>query len=173
MWAASAAVVGVAALAVFLARPQDSGTPAAGTEEAGRCLSKPFRQELADSLVQAGALIAYERNGGPRCLDEIYAIYPDGLIVGDNGIDRIEKSATVEAVTDLLGRIRDHGWFTAEMYNTWHNPCGQCYGYYITVSDQGETKTVRGVDGGTDAPADYWQVVSLIKGIIPEFEAGP
>jgi len=88
-------------------------------------------------------------------------------------IDRIEKSATVEAVTDLLGRIRDHGWFTAEMYNTWHNPCGQCYGYYITVSDQGETKTVRGVDGGTDAPADYWQVVSLIKGIIPEFEAGP
>jgi hypothetical protein len=32
---------------------------------------------------------------------------------------------------------------------------------------------VRGVDGGTDAPADYWQVVSLIKGIIPEFEAGP
>ncbi|MBF8256608.1 MAG: Sugar transporter permease YjfF [Anaerolineales bacterium] len=173
MWAASAAVVGVAALAAFLVRPQDSGAPAAGTEAAGRCLSKPFRQELADSLVQAGALLAYERNGGPRCLDEIYAIYPDGLIVGDNGIDRIEKPATVEAVTDLLARIRDHGWFTAEMYNTWHNPCGQCYGYYITVSDQGETKTVRGVDGGTDAPADYWQVVSLIKGIIPEFEAGP
>jgi hypothetical protein len=173
MWAASAAVVGVAALAVFLGRPQDSGAPAVGADETGRCLSKPFRQELADSLVQAGALLAYERNGGPRCLDEIYAIYPDGLIVGDNGIDRIEKSATVEAVTDLLGRIRDHGWFTAEMYNTWHNPCGQCYGYYITVSDQDETKTVRGVDGGTDAPADYWQVVSLIKGIIPEFEAGP
>ena len=50
------------------------------------------------------------------------------------------------------------------------SPCGQCYGYYVTVSDQGVTKTVRGVDGGTDAPADYWQVVSLIKGIAPPFE---
>jgi hypothetical protein len=61
------------------------------------------------------------------------------------------------------------------MYNTWHDPCGQCYGYYVTVTDQGETKTVRGVNGGTDAPADYWQVISLIKGIIPALgeEAGP
>jgi simple sugar transport system permease protein len=174
-WAVgAAAVVGLAGLAVFFTRPQTSGATSGGTAEAERCALKPFRQELADSMVQAGALLVYERNGGPHCIDEVYAIHPDGLIVGDNGINRIEKRVTVEEVGELLVGIRDFGWFTAEMYNTWHTPCGQCFGYYVTVSDQGETKTVRGVDGGTDAPADYWQVVSLIKGIIPEFEeAGP
>jgi hypothetical protein len=174
-WAVgAAAVVGLAALAVFFTRPQSSGATSGGTAEADSCGLQPFRQELADSMVQAGALLVYERNGGPHCIDEVYAIHPDGLIVGDNGINRIEKRVTVEEVGGLLVGIRDFGWFTAEMYNTWHTPCGQCYGYYVTVTDQGETKTVRGVDGGTDAPADYWQVVSLIKGIIPEFEeAGP
>jgi hypothetical protein len=57
------------------------------------------------------------------------------------------------------------------MYDTWHTPCGQCYGYYLTVSHQGQEKTVKGVDGGTDAPADYWQVISLVKGIVPKFTA--
>ncbi len=173
-WAVGAAVVvGLAGLGLLSARPQSSGATSVGTAQSDRCALKPFRQDVAESMVRAGALIAYERNGGPHCIDEVYAIYPDGLIVGDNGIDRIEKTATVEEVSELLGRIRNYGWFTAEMYNTWHTPCGQCYGYYVTVSDQGETKTVRGVDGGTDAPADYWQVVSLIKRIIPQFEAGP
>ncbi len=124
-------------------------------------------------MVQAGAVVVYERNGGPRCIDEVYAIFSDGRITGDNGTDRIEKTVTPGAIGELLGGISEHGWFTAEMYNTWHTPCGQCYGYYLTVSDQGVTKTVRGVDGGTDAPADYWEVVSLIKGITPPFEDGP
>jgi hypothetical protein len=41
------------------------------------------------------------------------------------------------------------------------------------VSAEGEAKTVTAVDGGTDAPADYWQVISLVKGIIPNFSATP
>jgi hypothetical protein len=86
-------------------------------------------------------------------------------------VDRIEERTTVDAVGELLASIRDFDWFTPEMYNTWHDPCGQCYGYYVTVADQGETKTVRGVNGGTDAPADYWQVISLIKAIVPPFES--
>ncbi|HMK09419.1 MAG TPA: galactofuranose ABC transporter, permease protein YjfF [Anaerolineales bacterium] len=174
IWLGGAAAVVLAVLgsAYFLTRPSAGGSAVVGTQAAEHCALKPFRQELADSMVQAGAIIAYERNGGPRCLDEIYAIYPNGLIVGDNGTNRVEKTATPETVATLLSGIRDLGWFTAEMYNTWHTPCGQCFGYYVTVTDQTETKTIRGVDGGTDAPADYWQVVSLIKAIIPTFETG-
>jgi hypothetical protein len=59
------------------------------------------------------------------------------------------------------------------MYDTWHTPCGQCYGYYLTVSYQGQEKTVKGVDGGTDAPADYWQVISLVKAVVPRFPTAP
>jgi hypothetical protein len=118
-------------------------------------------------------VIAYERNGGPRCIDELYAIYPDGRIVGDDGTNEIEKQVTPADVNTLLAGINNYGWFTDEMYNTWHTPCGQCYGYYLTVCYEGQEKTVKGVDGGTDAPADYWQVISLVKGVIPKFSPAP
>ena len=52
-------------------------------------------------------------------------------------------------------------------------PCGQCFAYHLTVTRDGQQKTVQAVDGGTDAPADYWQVVSLINGVIPHFTPGP
>jgi hypothetical protein len=143
------------------------------TPRTAACEFKPFRQDQAAILVQDGAVVAYERNGGPSCIDELYAIYPDGRIVGDDGVNTIEKQVTPEEVDQLLARIHDLGWFTDEMYNTWHTPCGQCYGYYLTVSYLGQEKTVKGVDGGTDAPADYWQVMSLVKGIVPRFDVAP
>ena len=152
---------------------QPSGGSVADTPQSRACQLKPYRQDQAASLVEAGAVIAYERNGGPDCIDELYAIYPDGRIVGDDGTNEVEKEVTPADVDKLLAGINDYGWFTDEMYNTWHTPCGQCYGYYLTVSYKGQEKTVRGVDGGTDAPADYWQVISLVKGVIPKFSPAP
>ena len=111
----------------------------------------------------------YERNGGSTCIDEVYAIYADGRIVGDNGSQKLEKQVTPGEVDQLLAQIAGRGWFTANMYTTTHTPCGQCYSYSIEISYQGQDKSVRAVDGGTDAPADYWQVVSLINGVIPKF----
>jgi hypothetical protein len=164
---------GVIAVASILAVNLNSAPAGAETAtsaaQTGNCELKPFRQDLAASLMSEGAILTYERNGGPRCIDEVYAIYPDGRIVGDNGTDRLETQVAPDDVERLLIGIRDYGYFTDEMYNTWHTPCGQCYGYYLTVAHGGEVKTVRGVNGGTDAPADYWQVISLVKGIVPAF----
>jgi hypothetical protein len=143
------------------------------TADSSACELKPFRQALAAEFVQDGAVVAYERNGGPNCIDEVYAIYPDGRIVGDDGVNTIEDQVTPEEVDTLLAGINGYGWFTDEMYDTWHTPCGQCYGYYLTVSYEGQEKTVKGVDGGTDAPADYWQVISLVKGVVPRFTTVP
>lgn len=141
----------------------------APTQGATRCELQPYRQEQAAALVAEGAIIVYERNGGPKCIDELYAIFPDGRIVGDDGEETVEKQLTIPDVDLLLAGIVDNGWFTGELYDTWHTPCGQCYGYYLTVVHSGEEKTVKGVDGGTDAPASFWQIISLVKGVIPKF----
>jgi len=171
LWTVAAlGVIGVAAMGLWLARSPSAGGGPSATAETGDCDLQPFRQDLAESLVQSGALIAYERNGGPRCIDEVYAIFPDGRIVGDNGADTVELQVGQESIETLLAGIREFGWFTDEMYSTWHTPCGQCYGHYLTVVDGGLEKTVKGVDGGTDAPADFWQVISLVKGIVPDFD---
>jgi hypothetical protein len=174
--ASGAVVVVILAVIVFnviqnpAAAGSADGTP---TPKTAACEFQPFRRDMAAEFVEDGAVVVYERNGGPHCIDELYAIYPDGQIVGDDGVNTIEKQVSPEEVDTLLAGINNYGWFTDEMYDTWHTPCRQCYGYYLTVSYQGQTKTVKGVDGGTDAPADYWQVISLVKAVVPEFPAAP
>jgi ribose/xylose/arabinose/galactoside ABC-type transport system permease subunit len=171
-----AAVLVILALVVVnvIQNPAGDGSAAdTPTPETEACEFKPFRQDQAAEFMKDGAVVAYERNGGPHCIDELYAIYPDGRIIGDDGVNRIEEQVASDEVARLLAGINDFGWFTDEMYNTWHTPCRQCYGYYLTVYYNGQEKTVKGVDGGTDAPADYWQVISLVKGIVPKFTAAP
>ncbi|HPH94765.1 MAG TPA: sugar ABC transporter permease YjfF [Anaerolineaceae bacterium] len=168
---AATLVVGV--LAVVLIINGGRLNSAVNTPEAERCALKPYRQDLAASLVEGGAVMVYERNGGPDCIDELYAIYPDGRITGNDGTENVEKQVTSDELNQVMTGILERGWFTDELYNTWHTPCGQCYGYYLTVVNNGEQKTVKGVDGGTDAPAVYWQIISLVKGLVPKFTAAP
>jgi len=134
-----------------------------------RCTLKPFQQEKAAELVQAGAVIVYEHNGGSDCVDELYAIYPDGRIAAEEGANKLEKQATPTEVNELLSGIEDLGWFTDTLYSTEHEPCGQCYTFFLTVAHQGQVKTVKAVNGGTDTPPAYWKVIALIDEIIPPF----
>jgi ribose/xylose/arabinose/galactoside ABC-type transport system permease subunit len=174
VYSGGGAVLVVALAVVAFSLPNKPGTATGGstaTPKSAACELQPFRQDRAAELVNEGAVVVYERNGGPHCIDELYAIYADGRIVGDDGQNSLEKQVTPADVENLLAGIESLGWFTDEMYSTWHTPCGQCYGYYLTVSHNDQLKTVKGVDGGTDAPADYWQVISLVKGIVPRFDA--
>ncbi len=137
------------------------------------CQLKPFRPDQVASLIEDGAVIAYERNGGADCIDEVYGIYPDGRIVGDNGTQQIEKQVTPEDVDRLLSFINDQRWFTDNMYSTSHIACRICYHYFTTVVYEGQEKTVEAVDGGTDAPEEYWLIRGQLHLILPKFDAAP
>lgn len=170
---AGGAALAVLAITVLLVTQGERLKGVVNTPQAERCTLQAYRQEAAATLVQDGAVVVYERNGGPDCIDELYAIYPDGRIVGSDGAASVEKQVTNEDVNLLISGIIENGWYTDELYDTWHTPCGQCYGYYLTVIDDGQQKTVKGVDGGTDAPAAYWQIISLVKGMVPKFTTEP
>ena len=163
--AAVAIVVGILIFAPKIGNRSGAET----TTQTTRCELQPYRQDQASALVEDGAMIVFERNGGPNCVDELYAIYTDGRITGNNNTTDIEKQLPIADLELLMAGIIDNGWFTDELYDTWHTPCGQCYGYYLTVTKDGQEKTVKGVDGGTDAPAIYWQIISLVKGAVPKF----
>jgi hypothetical protein len=55
------------------------------------------------------------------------------------------------------------------MYSTSHVPCKVCYHYFTSVSYNGQEKTVEAVDGGTDAPAEYWLMTGQFSTILPKF----
>jgi simple sugar transport system permease protein len=149
------------------------GAGGQGGPTAAGCQIKPFRQDVAADLVKGGAVLVYERNGGSACVDELYAIYPDGRITGDNVTQKVERQATATDVATLLTAINGLGWFTDDMYSTAHTPCGQCYTYFTDVTREGQAKIVKAVDGGTDAPAAYWLVTGKISALLPAFGATP
>jgi hypothetical protein len=167
-------VILLASLAFPLVRNATHTSSAANiTPTPSGCQLKPFRQDQAVSLMKAGAVIAYERNGGVNCVDELYAIYPDGRITGDNGTQKIEKQASSADVDKLLSEINDLGWFTDNMYSSSHIPCGACFTYYTSVLYKTQEKTVEAVDGGTDAPPNYWVMTSLLSTFLPAFTPAP
>ncbi|HTX93032.1 MAG TPA: hypothetical protein VMC09_17600 [Anaerolineales bacterium] len=154
--------------------PKNSGGSANGSAATPQtCQLKPFRQDLAASLIQDGAVLTYERNGGVKCIDEVYAFYADGRIVADNGATKLTKQVTPADVNKLLADINSFGWFTNDMYSTHHTPCPQCFTYYTTVSYNGQVKTVQAVDGGTDAPSKYWIMSGEIIVLVPSFSPAP
>jgi hypothetical protein len=156
------AVVVLAVLAFNLLPKPDTAT--------SDCELQPFRQDQAASLIKDGAVIVFERNGGRNCVDELYGVYPDGRIVGDNGVQQVEKRVTPEDVEQLLSFINELGWYTDVMYSTSHLPCGVCYHYFTTVVYQGQEKTVEAVNGGTDAPDEYWVMTGRFLTLFPGFE---
>jgi galactofuranose transport system permease protein len=167
------AAIVVVVLAVFAFYTLRSGSSGSATPKSSACQLKPFRQDQAANLITDGAVIAYERNGGANCIDELYGIYPDGRIVGDNGVQKIEKQATPSDVDTLLSFIKNLGWFTDNIYSTTHLPCRVCYTYFTSVAYKGQIKTVEAVDGGTDAPAEYWLMTGQFSTILPKFVPTP
>jgi ribose/xylose/arabinose/galactoside ABC-type transport system permease subunit len=158
-------------LAVFAFRAINGGGSSTRTSA---CQLKPFRQDQAADLMKGGAVIVYERNGGVNCIDELYAIYADGRIVGDNGSQQIEKQVSPADVGNLLSFISTNvGWFTDNMYSTSHIPCKVCYTYFTSVAYDGQEKTVEAVDGGTDVPSEYWLMTGQFSTLLPQFGPAP
>jgi ribose/xylose/arabinose/galactoside ABC-type transport system permease subunit len=170
LWGGGAILVVLAVAAVVGLNRLQTSTAAATSS---RCQLKPFRQDQAASLVAGGAVIAYERNGGATCIDELYAVYPDGRIVGDNGTLKLNKQVTPADVDQLLSFVSNLGWFTDNVYSASHMPCSVCYHYFTTVIYKGQTKSVSCVDGGTDCPAQYWLMTGQLATFLPGFAPTP
>jgi simple sugar transport system permease protein len=162
---AGLAVVALALAAIFGLKGGENNVKA--------CQLKPMRPDMTASLMKSGAVIAYERNGGTNCIDELYGVFPDGRIVGDNGTQQIEKQVTSQDVDKLVSFISSLGWFTDNMYSALHVPCKVCYTYSTSVAYQGQTKTVSCVDGGTDCPSEYWLMTGQLSTILPRFASAP
>jgi ribose/xylose/arabinose/galactoside ABC-type transport system permease subunit len=133
------------------------------------CTRQPMRAELTQSLAAGDAVVVYERNGGTKCVDEVFAIYPDGRVTVDfSGNAQPDASIPVDKLQQLLVDINNYGWFTDEFVTTYHTPCGACYQYDLTVKYNGQTKQVSAVDGGVDAFANWWQITPELSRLLPE-----
>lgn len=163
------AVILVSILSLYFVPPMINRGEAA-SNGANHCAVVPFRKDEVANLVKDGAVIAYHRAGGTRCVNELYAVYPDGRVTGDNGTQKVEGKVDPGEIEQVLITINgEYGWFTDNMYSTYHNPCGTCYSHYLSISYDGQEKTVTAVDGGVDMQAEYGYTLSIIRPLLPKF----
>ncbi len=161
--------VTVVVLAAVLSVARLGATSTVEAPESAQCAVAPFREQQAKELVAGGAVIVYHRTAGPQCVDQLFAIYPDGRITGTDGINNVEKQVGAAEVDNLLVAISvDHKWFTNEIYSTYLNPCKQCFAHYIDISYDGQQKAVTGVDGTTAMPPGYAFALAEIRPLLPE-----
>jgi hypothetical protein len=171
-WALGAGVGTLAVISVLsiIFIPRFLGTGNQADAEADHCAVQPFRKDDVAQLMQDGAVIAYHRAGGTHCVDELYAVYPDGHVVATNGVQELTANVDPNEIQDIIATINDeYGWFTEKMYSTYHNPCGTCYAHYLTIFYDGQEKTVTAVDGGVDMQAEYGYTLSIIRPLLPKF----
>lgn len=160
----------VAVVTVSRLRPLVSETEIASAQ----CEVKPFREDEAASMIKNGAVIVYNRTAGPLCVDELFGIYPDGRVLGNNNVTNVEKQVPAEDVSQLLAAIStDYRWFSDDIYSTYHNPCRQCFAHNILISYEGHEKAVTGVDGGTNMPPGYGLILASIRPLLPEVNPAP
>jgi len=167
------AVTVFALIAIFSVSRFNSAT-SVETAESTQCVVTPFREAEATELVNGGAVIVYHRTAGPDCVDELFAIYPDGHITGTNGVNDVQVQISPADVESMLVAISvDHQWFTNEIYSTYLNPCKQCYAHYIDISYDGQQKAVTGVDGTTAMPPGYAFALAEIRPLLPKLNPAP
>lgn len=164
----SSLVVIVLLAVIFIPKNGDGANNVA--QETAQCTVATFREDEAQSLIQDGAVIVYQRTAGPNCVDEMFAIYPDGRVVGNNGVEEVESKITSADVEKMLTTINtEYGWFTNNIYSTWHNPCRQCFAHSLTIAYEGQEKNATGVDGGVGMQPEYGYTLSIIRPVLPKF----
>ena len=172
LYGAGAAAALIVLALIFIPRTAPAQTEA--TAVGGLCNVAPFREEEAATLIGEGAVIVYHRTAGPDCVDELYAIYPDGRVTGTSGAKTLEKQFSAAEVELLVTSISvDHAWFTSEIYSTYLTPCRQCFAHYIDITYDGEQKAVTGVDGTTAMPPGYAFALAEIRPFLPELKTTP
>jgi len=138
------------------------------------CVIKPFREQEAANLIKDGAVIVYNRTAGPLCVDELFAIYPDGRVVGNDGLNEVEKQVDPADVEQTLAKISgEYKWFTNAIYGRYLTPCRQCFAHNVSISYQGQEKTVSQVDGTASMPLGYTLTLAGIRTLLPEMNSAP
>ena len=137
------------------------------------CVEKPVRGTAAEQALADGAVAIYERLGEGTCTYDIWVFYPDGRIIGDNYNNvHVEKQVTPAEIITMLEGLREVGFWDPLLYSTYHQPCNDCYAYYVTVKDNGEVKEVSGVDGGTDTRKEFWLARGKVSSMAGDFTTG-
>jgi hypothetical protein len=95
-------------------------------------------------------------------------------VLGNDGVNKVEKQIDPAVVEQNLAKISgEYKWFTDAIYGRYLTPCRQCFAHNVTISYEGQEKTVSQVDGTASMPAGYTYTLAVIRSMLPEINPAP
>ncbi len=150
-WIVLVALVGCAQLVAPGTQPSPTTSP----------LTSPLASPLA---VPGGSLvILVHRTGGLAGVDETWTMYDDGRVAyTGHGTGTQTNQISSDAVAAVMALARAN--FAA--LDTEYNPANTCcdrFVYEITITVNGQSKTIHAVDGATDEPPTTTQILTALQ----------
>jgi hypothetical protein len=113
--------------------------------------------------------LVVRRTGGFAGGDEEWVIYADGRVRLPNGQ---HQQAEAEAVLRLLTQITKSGSFQLDDAAGGFSKCRDCFNYQITVSHEGQTKTIRVQPESSDTPKELRQAIESLDAFLNALPKG-
>jgi hypothetical protein len=110
-----------------------------------------------------GAFIVFEMSGGIAGEMQSWTLYPDGRAVSETGE---EKQVDPEVVKGLIDGSTELGFFEMDENYGLFSSCRDCFNYTVTIHDGERAKSVSAVEGGSNPPQEFWELVQQIDGLV-------
>jgi hypothetical protein len=112
------------------------------------------------------AVIIYQRGGGLAGVNEQWYITASGHIFDNKGA---LKDVDAAQVTSLLDEFKAAGFFDLQDTAVGkQSNCKDCFSYGITVTLDGQTKTITTQDGAAGIPDAVWKAIEKLNLMIKE-----
>ncbi len=117
----------------------------------------------------AGPVLVVRRTGGLAGVSEEWTIYEDGRVTLPKGS---QQQAGVEQVSQLLAQITASGFFGLGDLMSGPSKCRDCFNYELTVTKDGQTKTVKVQPESADVPKELLKAIESIDAFLNALPKG-
>ena len=113
-----------------------------------------------------GISITYHRSGGIAGTDDTWIISADGTVSHQGSTMGAPAQLTAAQMAELTTAIRAANFMSLEDSYVPENTCCDRYLYEITVTVNGQSKTVQTIDASPTAPAELTQLVDTLNQLV-------
>jgi hypothetical protein len=114
-------------------------------------------------------VLVIRRTGGLAGVEEEWSIYEDGRVTLPNGR---RQQVEAEVVSRLLTQITESGFFGLGGAAGGLSKCRDCFNYQITVSKDGQTKTIQVQPESSDIPKELLKAIESIDAFLNALPKG-
>jgi hypothetical protein len=157
------------ALLLNLAACAPVGTPSPMATHGPSPLVSPL-EESSDSQEIS---VIYHRSGGFAGTDDTWKISADGMVAHLGQTASAPGQLTTTQLADLTAAVHAANFMSLAASYVPKDTCCDRYQYEITVTLEGQSKTVRTIDASPTAPAELTQLIDMLNRLVatPSSEA--